>query len=127
MERERNRSDNGERERLIRETDQKCSPLLFAGSSAAGDHAVRFYCFRFSFIGDAVCPRPSWRALGSGQECFFGTVHLWRLRFFDEPFDKGVIAVGELVSPLIAVEARREATDIQALFYASIVPVVFPR
>ena len=29
------------------------------------------------------------------------------------------------MASLIAVEARREATDVEALFYASIVPIIF--
>ena len=66
---------------------------------------VRLYGFRFCFIVDASSARPSWRALGSGQECLIGTVRLWRLRFFDETFDESVVAAGELVAPLIAVEA----------------------
>ena len=48
-------------------------------------------------------------------------------RFFDEVVDESVIAMGKRVSALIAIKRGREASDENALSYASLMPIGFAR
>ena len=49
-----------------------------------------------------------------------------RAGLFDDFLDEGVVAVGEGVAALIAVESGREGADINAFAYPSFMPIGIP-
>ena len=47
-----------------------------------------------------------------------------RLGLFDGFADKGVVAVREVVSALIAIEGRRDSADVNSFSRPSVVPII---
>ena len=99
---------------------------LRLSASAASDHLVggllhRFgVCFPSSLLGCLVAG-PTWSSPSRVEAGF--RWHGRRLRFFDKIFDVAVIAMGQRVPALIAVEGWGEAMDENALSYPSLMPI----
>ena len=82
---------------------------LRLSASAASDHLVggllyRFgVCFPSSLLGGLVAG-PTWSSPSRVEAGFRWLVRERRLRFFDKIFDEAVIAMGQRVPALLAVE-----------------------
>ena len=101
---------------------------LRLSASAASDHLVGGLLHHFgvyfpsSLLGRLVAG-PTWSSPNRVEAGFRWLVRGRRLGFFDKIFDETVIAVGQCVPALIAVEGWGEATDENALSYPSLMPI----
>ena len=101
---------------------------LRLSASAASDHLMGglLHCFGVGFpnslLGRLVAG-PTWPSPSFIEAGFRWLVRGRRLRFFDKIFDEAVIAMGQRVPALIAVEGWGEATDENALSYPSLMPI----
>ena len=69
-------------------------------------------------------PRATGSSFFGHKTRFVGIMGRRRLGLFDGFADKGVVAVREVVSALIAIERRRDGADIYSFSCTSVVPVI---